>query len=660
MNRVLDFTKDGVVSVVRKFFKCILVAVSTIGFSFNVLASETLVDSYGLLPKARSLVISPGGKYFAYIKREGNTDYVVVLDAKTLKYVSGLNASRVKARSVEFLTDTHLVLKASKTQYHYAYSSKWESSAAFVYNLETGKLKHLLAKSKKIHSAQSGLGRIVGVNADANLVYMPAFSSQTESPSYNLYRVNLDSGRPKLHSKGRNTTRDWFVNSDGETLAREDYDQDSKKHEIYSRKTGKWELIYSEKTEIPSIAFQGLSAGGESLLFIDDLKDGDAIFSMDLSDGTISAPMFQRDEQDVDGMITDENRRFLSVRYSGFLPEYEFNNDALTQLLQRMSSVFPMAAIDYVSATKDHSKVIFKVSGVDAPNLYVEYDSAKNKLRSLLSEYPQVSRQDIGSLSAVKFTARDGRKIPSIITYPPGKEKETELPLIVLPHGGPESYDYIQFDWWAQFLAAKGYLVVQPNFRGSSGFGEAHLMAGRGEWGRKMQDDVSDVVQSLIDRKYVDSNRVCIMGASYGGYSALAGGAFTPELYRCVISINGVADLPFMLRQEARLMGSKQWVISYWNELIGDSETELQKLVDISPVNFAKDFQAPVLLIHGDDDTVVSIEQSRRMEEALKAVEKEVSFVILKDEDHWLSTSRARLKMLKTIDQFLLVHNPPG
>lgn len=201
---------------------------------------------------------------------------------------------------------------------------------------------------------------------------------------------------------------------------------------------------------------------------------------------------------------------------------------------------------------------------------------------------------------------------------------------------------------------------MQPNFRGSTGFGFALRDSGNGEWGQKMQNDVSDGVAALVAAGYVDPQRVCIMGAAYGGYSALAGGAFSPELYRCVISIAGVSDIPRMLDVEKSRYGRNHWVASYWEKIIGDSKSEKEKLKAISPTNFADNFQAPVLLIHGRDDTVVPIRQSEEMYKALKKANKEVDFVTLKGEDHWLSNSETRLALLKEVDQFLGQHNPAG
>ena len=168
----------------------------------------------------------------------------------------------------------------------------------------------------------------------------------------------------------------------------------------------------------------------------------------------------------------------------------------------------------------------------------------------------------------------------------------------------------------------------------------------------------TDGVKAMIKAGYADPDRVCIMGASYGGYAALAGSVFTPELYRCVIAVAPVSDLPRMLNGEADRYGEDHWVIRYWNKAIGDSKTERDKLKSVSPVNYADNVTAPILIVHGDKDTVVPISQSTVMQKALKKAGKDSTLIKLKGEDHWLSTSKARLEMLKAVDAFIQKHNP--
>ncbi|UTW45445.1 S9 family peptidase [bacterium SCSIO 12696] len=612
------------------------------------------VEDYGLLPQYRSFSISPDGEHYAYIQRIKQDDYVIVVNVNSKEMVRGINASKVKARSVEFLSNEHVILRASKTARRFGIRGHWENSRAISLNIKTGKFKYLLNGTENLHSAQSGMGRIVGFNPDKNLVYMPAFK---DTGLYNLYRVSLSSGKGRVHQRGSSHTIDWFVSSNGDALAREDYVTNTQEHEIYSKASGKWEKIYSRKTPIPNISIQGVSSDGSQLLFIAVGDENDEVYSMDLTNGDVAGPLFSKQDMDIDGLVTDINRRLLAVKYSGFKSVYEFADQQLSDNFERLNFSFPMSNVTYLGGTSGHKKIVYKVSGSEGAGVYGIFDTEKVQLYSLLSQYPKVN--DIGELKAVSYKSRDGLKIPSIITFPPDKSKRKNLPLIVMPHGGPESYDKLSFDWMAQYFASMGYVVLQPNFRGSDGFGYEFTKAGHGKWGREMQDDVSDGVKAMVSMKYADPDRVCIVGASYGGYSALAGGAFSPDLYQCVIAIAGVSDLPRMLSTEKRDHGKGHWVVSYWEKIIGNSKTERDKLKAISPIHFANKFQAPVLLVHGKDDTVVPIKQSQVMARALKKAKKPVEFITLKGEDHWLSTSSSRLALLKSMSEFLEKHNPP-
>lgn len=615
---------------------------------------DSALEIYGNLPGIRSVVISPDGKHYAFIRAEGDNEYFVVTEVGTGEIKAAANASSLKARSLFFVTNKHLILRASQTTRTPGYRGRLESSAAFSFNIETEKVRMLLRNTKDIHPAQSGLGRILGFNEAEELVYMPAFHQYGTNP-YNLYKVKLSNGRGKVHAKGTKHTLDWFVGDNGVVLAREEYDEDEKEHRIQSKLSGSWETVYSLKTALRRIGVEAVSADQKSLLIVKGSGDREAVYSLSLVDGTIDGPLFSRDEADIEYLDTNFNRQLTAIVYTGFTPDYEFVDPRETKLYDRLSTTFPMSSVYYESVTKDKKKAIVKVSGAEGSGTYMLFDTEQVQLFSLASEYKVDA---IAELKAIRYSARDDLSIPAIVTYPIGIEKQENLPLIVLPHGGPESYDNLHFDWLAQYFANKGYLVLQPNFRGSTGFGYQFRYAGRGLWGKEMQDDVSDGVGALVEAGYADPARVCIVGASYGGYSALAGGAFTPELYRCVISINGVSDLPRMLRDDRRKHGYNHWVISYWEKLLGSDSVKSEQLKNISPVNFASAFRAPTLLIHGRDDTVVPIMQSEKMAKALKKEGKDVSLLRLKGEDHHLSSSSTRLAMLKAIGEFLDEHNP--
>jgi len=274
--------------------------------------------------------------------------------------------------------------------------------------------------------------------------------------------------------------------------------------------------------------------------------------------------------------------------------------------------------------------------------------------------YPDLNADLVGEMRAIRYAAGDGMEIPGYLTLPPGVTEPRDLPLVVLPHGGPAARDTMGFDWWAQGLASRGYAVLQPNFRGSAGLGDEHLEAGYGEWGLKMQTDLSDGVRYLAAEGIIDPQRVCIVGASYGGYAALAGPTLDPGVYRCAVSVAGVSDLRTMVQWSAAQAGRRDSpVVRYWNRFMGAERLGDRSLDDRSPAFRAAEADAPILLLHGWDDTVVPYDQSRIMAEALERAGRPYELVRLDGEDHWLSREATRQRMLNETVRFLETHNPP-
>jgi dipeptidyl aminopeptidase/acylaminoacyl peptidase len=260
----------------------------------------------------------------------------------------------------------------------------------------------------------------------------------------------------------------------------------------------------------------------------------------------------------------------------------------------------------------------------------------------------------------VEWLATDGLGLSGVLTLPPGRAPKG-LPLVVLPHGGPEARDYLRFDWWAQAFAGRGYAVFQPNYRGSGELGVQFRNAGFGEWGRKMQTDISDGLAELARRGIVDPKRACIVGASYGGYAALAGVTVQHGLYRCAVSVAGVADPEGMLDRIRSGVNGTTASLRYWKAYMGvESGSDGDVLDTISPVALAAHADAPILLIHGKDDTVVPIRQSEAMKAALERAGKPVEFVEMDNEDHWLSREPTRIQMLKAAVAFVEKYNPPA
>jgi dipeptidyl aminopeptidase/acylaminoacyl peptidase len=284
------------------------------------------------------------------------------------------------------------------------------------------------------------------------------------------------------------------------------------------------------------------------------------------------------------------------------------------------------------------------------------YDAATRQFTPLGNVYSNLSQT--AEVRSITYIAQDGMIIPAFLTLPPGREPK-DLPLVVLPHGGPATRDTARFDWWSQALASQGYAVLKPNFRGSD-LGWEFMSAGFGQWGRKMQTDLSDGVRHLVHEGIVDENRVGIVGASYGGYAALAGATLDTGVYRCAVSVAGISDLRKFYKWIRFKTGRKDSRSDrYLDRFLGVSGVDDPLLETLSPYKHATNVSIPILLLHGRDDTVVPFEQSKLMSKALKKAGKTFEFVKLKNEDHWLSRSETRLQMLQSTVEFLHKHNPP-
>jgi dipeptidyl aminopeptidase/acylaminoacyl peptidase len=307
----------------------------------------------------------------------------------------------------------------------------------------------------------------------------------------------------------------------------------------------------------------------------------------------------------------------------------------------------------------DH--IIVATDGGDDSGTYWYVDIPKHSAASFAQLRPDVPPAAVGPTKMYAYKASDGLALEGVLTLPPGRPAKG-LPLIVMPHGGPiDVRDDVGFDWWAQTYASLGYAVFQPNYRGSAGYGLAFERQGYGEWGRKMLSDVSDGVSALAAEGVVDPKWACIVGGSYGGYAALAGVTLQHGLYRCAVSVAGVSDLGAMRRYDLERSGGSDGELSrYWAKAFhGDAKDE-PSLAAISPAKLADRADAPILLIHGKDDTVVPIDQSQEMEAALKAAGKPVDFIQLTGQDHALSDEATRVQMLQASVDFVLKHNPPN
>jgi dipeptidyl aminopeptidase/acylaminoacyl peptidase len=624
------------------------------------------MEAFGDLPGIRSMELSPDGKKVAFLQRVNGDDVLAVHDLATSTTKGLTRVGDIRARYVHFVGNDYVVLVASKDTRTVGYRGRYEFSAAFSFNLTTGKSAQLLRGTSDIFPAQSGLGRILGVEQSGKYVLMPAFMGAYDpDPAFDLLRVPLDSGRGGRLDGGRGTsnTIDWLVNTSGRIIVREDFNEKNQFHQVRARQpNGDWKAIYEKETPLPEISVVGASKDSKSLFLIDDNEAARlSLYTMSIDDGTMTGPVLQRDDAEVANVITDINRTVHGVLYSGMFPRYDMFDEGVEADINAVMNALPGSAVYLDSWSDDWSKLLFFAEGGWQAERYYLYDRAAKSLSMISQARPELKPEDVGEVSTVEFKARDGLKIPSLITWPANvaQENRKNLPLVVMPHGGPEAYDSVGFDWLAQYLANEGFAVLQPNFRGSAGFGQEFVIAGYGQWGRKMQDDITDGANALVKMGWVDPQRICIVGWSYGGYAALAGGASTPDLYKCVASIAGVSHLREMLANERKEHGPFSRTVTYWEALIGDPDKDRDAIDAVSPALHADKFKAPVLLIHGASDLIVPIRQSEMMNDALKNAGKPVQYIRIEGDDHSLVEDASRRKVLTALGEFLAKHIGP-
>ena len=391
--------------------------------------------------------------------------------------------------------------------------------------------------------------------------------------------------------------------------------------------------------------------------------DGDtaSVRIYDFDHKIMSDPVWASLPYDVSDVVYHEGDRALAgVCYTADTYVCDFKDAKLKADYEKARAFFDdKAGLTPLSMSNEGRFWLFGVKAPTEPGAYYVFDRQTGGMTLVANRHPELTADKLAPMEAFKYRARDGMEIPAYLTQPQGAPTGKPLPLIVMPHGGPEARDSLDFDIWAEFFATRGYLVLQPNFRGSSGYGRKYAQAGYGQWGGKMNDDITDGVQQLIKSGRVDKDRICIFGASFGGYAALYGGARTPELYKCVASFAGVADLNALVNWEHATKGH-EGRYHYAMRSIGDPSREGARLTAASPVTYAAGYKPPVLLIHGADDESVPVAQSKMMQAALGKAGKDVRLVVFPHEGHTDWTPTDEQAALTEIAAFIESHIDPA
>ncbi|WP_099530018.1 alpha/beta hydrolase family protein [Stenotrophomonas maltophilia] len=462
-------------------------------------------------------------------------------------------------------------------------------------------------------------------------------------------QLELASGKQRLLARAPMPGASYVVDARGDVRFVQGAGTDNV-HRLYHRNGGDWALVNDEKRSGRSEAALGFSADGQLAYLLSEQPSGpDAIVSW--NPATQERKVVLRDE------VVDPARLIRSpgstvpvgALFLGNTPHTRFFDESSDEarLYRSLEAAFPGRAVFITSSTRDGRRLLVETGSGSNPGEFYLYDRDRNQARFLMARSEWIDPESTASVRPVLLKARDGLELHGFLTVPHGSTGR-DLPMVVVPHGGPIGiFDNGGFDHENQLLAAAGYAVLQINFRGSGNYGRAHSRAALKQWGRAMQDDVTDATRWAISEGIADARRICIYGASYGAYSAMMGAAREPGLYQCAAGYVGVYDLPLMFTGGD--IQDPDSGMSYLREWLGDPAT----LGAVSPVNLAERIRVPVFLAAGGQDKRAPIQHTERMEAALKRAGTPVESLYYKTEGHGFYTQAHRSEYYGKLLAFL-------
>lgn len=554
-----------------------------------------------------------------------------------------------------FASEEHLVCRISGVRDYYDVQVEWSrlvTVPAFGGELrELGKQEGSNARGMRLHD-----GSVIDMLPGENAVLMArthiaegrtGSNIQNRASGLSVERVSLENLRAKMIERPREQVGGYLADDRGDIRVRIIPGRDSNgdltdtvrfDYRVAGKK--KW-IDLSSATRSGAGGRSGfwpltIDTATDSVYGLEPLDGREALYRIRLDGSMAKELVASHDRVDINGVVRlGHGQSVIGYSYSEDYDHHVYFDEKYEALGNALSKAMGgEGTVTFRGSSADANKLLLSYASDDDAGRFFLYDQAARQLEPLWETRPQLEGHELANMTPITYQARDGATIPAYVTMPVDHDGPSGA--VVLPHGGPSSRDQWGFDWLAQFFASQGYVVIQPQFRGSAGFGSAHEgRLGFNDW-RKAMGDIEDSARHLIAEGLVDPDRVAIAGWSYGGYAALLGAAEAPELYKAVVAIAPVTDLDALVR-ESRKFTDEELVA----DMIGKDARD-----NASPRQRAGEINAPVLLAHGSDDVNVSVDQSKRMEDALEDRGKDVKLLTYQRLDHALNDSRARQQIL--------------
>lgn len=604
------------------------------------------------------LQISPDGKYLAVISPINDRRNIAVMETDGLKNIRALTGLSKQSVAGFFWANNNEIVFTMDTDGNEAFGLYHVSIKG------KAKIKTLVGSSIGASGIRSA-SVVHTLPDDPKHILVQFNGRRVKSPD--LYKLPLNSrwsdrrhknAKMKIVAKNPGDVQGWIVDNDGDLRG------------AYSIKGTRGKFHYKEKGAKDFKVLQEFSIFDEGITplgFAYDNKtmyvasnigrDKNAIYKFDPAANKLGEMIYGHDEVDVGGLIISrKQKKLLGVSYFYEYPTTVYFDDTTKAQMKNLSSAFPDKRVNVTSSSKDEMFQVLLVNDDQDPGNYYLYDKNKGDVSFLLSVKKELNPKDMSPMKPIKFESRDGLTIHGYLTIP--KESSGKnLPLIVNPHGGPFGVrDFWGFNTEHQFFASRGYATLQVNFRGSGGYGRAFEQAGfGGKWGAEMQNDLTDAVKYLIDEGIADPDRVCIYGASYGGYATMAGLTFTPDLYKCGINYVGVTDVGLLFSSMPKHWEPLKEVMKIQ---IGDPDDK-ELMNRMSPLAHVDKIKAPLMIIHGAKDPRVVKQHATDLRDALEdrgITLSDDEWIMKRDEGHGFRKEENRIELYQKMEKFLAKH----
>ncbi len=640
-----------------------------------VAADPVPTESFFRTPQYSDMRMSPSGRFVTVIYTVDGTTNAAVIDLTTMK-AAAVTGYKDPARvdSVVWKSDNRLIYGVMQPDNYHVLN--WTMGA-----VDRDGKNHLLISDPREAGDRYGYEYVVDykindpdkvlLSSDKESLNNPAIYDTDIATLWAPMRMEHNTGNTVFTTPRTKVTTapgracDYLVDNDGTLRVCLTHEEDLSERLLYraDAKTD-WRVLGKFSEDTGYIHPVGFSPDNQTLYVLSNFnRDTRALYEFDLRTRELGKLLFEAPGVDLDDEVVKavDGRRLLGVTYSTER-RHVFYLDAETARLQaELQQVFPEYSVAIASRSSDGLHAVIFVSNDKTPGRYYLYDGASHKVSFFTDRAAWVDPKLMAPIKAVKFKSRDGLELSGYLTLPPGRDPKN-LPLIVYPHGGPFGIRSVAgWDADTQFLASRGYAVLEINFRGSGGYGAKFKEAGYQEWGGKMQDDITDGVLWSVEQGIVDKGRVCIYGASYGGYAAMMGLIQTPDLYRCGITYAGVSDLETIYQKV--IFGNSLYrvrsrdEINFWSRVLGH-HSDAAFLRERSPLHNVDKIRAPVFIAHGQDDFIVPISDATRLRDALASQHKTVEYLTKVNEWHGFQKESNTIDLYNHIEAFLRKYNP--